>query len=80
MKICVTADGNTLESNIDPRFGRCAYFLIVDLETMEFEAIDNGQVQTAGGAGVKSGQLVVEKEVMLVHTIWKKKRTMLTLR
>ncbi len=68
MKICITATGDTLESKIDPRFGRCAYFLIVDLNTMKFEAFNNSQVQATGGAGIKSGQLITEKKVKAVLT------------
>ena len=41
MKICVTATANSLDAQIDPRFGRCAYLIIVDSETMQFEAIPN---------------------------------------
>lgn len=68
MKICITSQGNTLDSQVDPRFGRCAYFILVDTETMKFESIDNAQVQAAGGAGVQSGQLMAEKEVKAVLT------------
>ena len=68
MRICVTSHGDTLQSQVDPRFGRCVYFIVVDTDTMEFEAIDNSQVQAAGGAGVQSGQLMAEKEVKAVLT------------
>lgn len=68
MRICVTSQGGTLESQVDSRFGRCAYFIVVDTETMEFEAINNAQVQAGGGAGVQSGQLMAEKEVKTVLT------------
>lgn len=68
MRICVTSQGSTLESQVDPRFGRCAYFIIVDTDTMKFEAIDNAQVQAGGGAGVQSGRLMAEKEIKAVLT------------
>jgi predicted Fe-Mo cluster-binding NifX family protein len=35
MKIAVSAAGNTLDSLVDPRFGRCAYFIIADVEEMK---------------------------------------------
>ncbi|MBN2534423.1 MAG: NifB/NifX family molybdenum-iron cluster-binding protein [Spirochaetales bacterium] len=68
MKICITSQGNDLESLVDPRFGRCAYFIIADPETMDFEAIDNKNAGSAGGAGIQSGQLVSEKGVKVVLT------------
>jgi len=68
MKICVTSQGDSLESTVDPRFGRCAWFLIVDTDSMSFEAIDNANAQNAGGVGVQSGQLMAEKGVDVVLT------------
>lgn len=68
MKICVTSQGDSLESKVDPRFGRCAWFLIVDTDSMSFEAIDNIQAQSAGGAGIQSGQMMAEKRVEAVLT------------
>jgi predicted Fe-Mo cluster-binding NifX family protein len=61
MKIAVTASGDTLESKVDPRFGRARWFLIVDTESGEHEAIDNlSSVEAASGAGVQSAQRVVD--------------------
>ncbi len=57
MKVCVTSGGNTLESKVDPRFGRCGYFVFVDTGSMEFEAVENPNLAAAGGAGVQSGHL-----------------------
>jgi predicted Fe-Mo cluster-binding NifX family protein len=68
MKIAVTATDASLESRIDPRFGRCAYFLIVDTNTMEFEAIENPNVALGGGAGIQSAQLLAENAVEVVLT------------
>ena len=68
MKICITAQGNTLDSNVDPRFGRCQYFIIIDTDTMEFEAVENSSVAASGGAGIVSGQLVSSKGVKVVLT------------
>lgn len=59
-KIAVTSEGPTLDDRVDPRFGRAAGFVVVDLETMESEYIDNGSSQTmAQGAGIQAAENVV---------------------
>jgi predicted Fe-Mo cluster-binding NifX family protein len=68
MKICVTSQGNSLDSEIDPRFGRCEYFLFVDKNSLQFEAIQNPNIDATGGAGIQSGQLVATKDVEAVLT------------
>jgi len=68
MKVCVTSQGDNLASAIDPRFGRCQYFIIADPETMDFEAIPNPNIDASGGAGIQSGQLVAEKGAKTVLT------------
>jgi predicted Fe-Mo cluster-binding NifX family protein len=68
MKICITSEGTTLDSKIDPRFGRCRYFIIVDTDTMEFQAIENSSMQASGGAGIQSGQLMASNQVKSVLT------------
>ncbi|MBU0502368.1 MAG: NifB/NifX family molybdenum-iron cluster-binding protein [bacterium] len=68
MKLCITAKGNNLEAEIDPRFGRCTYFIIVDTETLEFKAMENPNEVASGGAGVQSGQLIAGEKVAAVVT------------
>jgi predicted Fe-Mo cluster-binding NifX family protein len=68
MKIVVTATGNTLDSKLDPRFGRTDYFIVVDADTFEFEAVNNAAASASGGAGIVSAQAVVEKGVQAVIT------------
>ncbi|MEA3558911.1 MAG: NifB/NifX family molybdenum-iron cluster-binding protein [Candidatus Thermoplasmatota archaeon] len=58
MKIAVTAKGKELGSDIDPRFGRCGFFVIVDTETMEFESIINESAMASGGAGPQAAQTI----------------------
>jgi predicted Fe-Mo cluster-binding NifX family protein len=58
MKIAVSAGGPSLDSPIDPRFGRCQYLLIVDSESLDFEAVENPAVMAPGGAGIQAAQLV----------------------
>jgi predicted Fe-Mo cluster-binding NifX family protein len=68
MKVCVTSEGPDLDSPVDPRFGRCRYFIIVDTDSLEFEAIENGGSRQMGGAGVESARLAAEKGVKAVLT------------
>ena len=69
MKIAVTSQGNTLDSQIDPRFGRAAYILIVDTETLEFEAFDNNENKNAfKGAGTQAAAMVCDKEAEVLLT------------
>ena len=68
MKICVTATANSLDAQIDPRFGRCSYFVIVDSETMQFEAVPNMAAAASGGAGIQAAQTIAKEGVKLLIT------------
>jgi predicted Fe-Mo cluster-binding NifX family protein len=68
MKICVSAASNSLDAPVDPRFGRCPYFIIVDLETMQFEAIPNVASNAMGGAGIQAAQTIVGRGVKVLIT------------
>jgi len=68
MRICITSQGDSLESEVDPRFGRCQYFAVVDSDTLELEMIKNPNVDAMGGAGIQSAQAVAAKEVKAVLT------------
>ncbi|MBW1901649.1 MAG: NifB/NifX family molybdenum-iron cluster-binding protein [Deltaproteobacteria bacterium] len=68
MKIAVTATGTDLNSDVDPRFGRAKYIIIVDSETFDFEVLDNKEnVNALKGAGIQAGSMISEKgaEVLL---------------
>lgn len=68
MKIAVTSQGAHLDSQVDPRFGRAAYILIVDTETFDFEVLDNKEnVNALKGAGIQAASMVSDKgaEVLL---------------
>ena len=67
-ELCVTASGPTLDAQIDPRFGRCAYFMIIDSDSMKFEAIENTAAMATGGAGIQAAQTVVSQGVDTVLT------------
>ena len=59
MKIAITSSGDNLDSQMDPRFGRCQYFVIVDPDTMDFEAMPNESAMASGGAGIQAAQTIV---------------------
>jgi len=59
MKIAITSTGDNLDSQMDPRFGRCQYFVIVDPDTMDFEAMQNESAMASGGAGIQAAQTIV---------------------
>jgi len=68
MKIAVTSVGATLDSQVDPRFGRAQYLLIVDTDSLDVEAIDNPNVAAGGGAGIQTAQMVAGKGAQAVLT------------
>jgi len=68
MKVCVSAGANSLDAQVDPRFGRCPYFVIVDSEGMQFEAIPNVASGAMGGAGIQAAQTIAGKGVTVLIT------------
>lgn len=68
MKICVTSRGDNLNSEVDPRFGRCSFFILVDPDSLEFSAFPNEMAMMSGGAGIQAGQFMAEKGVEAVIT------------
>ena len=68
MLVCVTATGPELESDIDPRFGRCRYFLFIDPSDLSFEALSNESASLTGGAGVQAAQTVLDKGAQVLLT------------
>ena len=68
MKIAITAKDNVLESEIDPRFGRCNYFLIINSETMDCKPLYNVGLNESGGAGIQAAQTLAKHGVKIVLT------------
>lgn len=66
MRIVVSSNGTDLDAQASPVFGRCPYFVFVDTETMEFEAVENPALVAAGGAGIQAAQFVIEKGAQAV--------------
>lgn len=68
MKICITAMGDNLDANVDPRFGRCKYFLIIDTDSMNVNPISNESMMASGGAGIQAAQMVANEGAETVIT------------
>ena len=68
MKIAISATGPSIDAEVDPRFGRCHYFGIVDPDTMQFESIENSSASASGGAGISAAQMIAGKGVEAVLT------------
>lgn len=68
MKIGISSTGENLDANVDQRFGRCKYFIIVDTESMEFEVLSNGSAMAFGGAGIQAAQTIARTGAKVVVT------------
>ncbi len=68
MKVAVSSTGNDLASELDSRFGRCAWFVIVDTDTMQYEAVANDHAQLPSGAGIQAASFLASYNVEAVLT------------
>ena len=69
MKLAITSTGKDLDSNLDPRFGRTSFFVMVDSETMAFEVVENSQnLNLPQGAGIQAGKTIVDNKVEVLIT------------
>jgi len=68
MKIAITSSGKDLQSDLDPRFGRCLYFIIYDTVSKQYEAVENSNIGGMGGVGIQTAQMMIDKDVKVVIT------------
>ena len=68
MKVAVSSNDEDLNAQLDPRFDRCAYFLVVDPDNMSFEAFENKSAVQGGGSGIQAAQFLASKGVEAVIT------------
>ena len=71
MKIAISSTGKNLESEVDARFGRCPYFLIVEIDDkkmINIKAIENTAAGQMGGAGITAAEIVANEKVSAVIT------------
>ncbi len=63
MRIAVPAQDGNLDAKIDMRFGRAKCFIVVDMDTWEFDVVDNKQnIQAPAGAGIQAAQIVADQD------------------
>ena len=67
MRIAVTSAGEGMDSEVDPRFGRAAFFIIGDTKTMEFTAVANENA-AGGAAGIGSARRIIDEGAEAVLT------------
>ena len=68
MKVAVSASGKDFNAQIDPRFGRCEYLLIIDTDNMDIAPYPNDYKEMSGGAGTQSAAFVIAKGAKAVLT------------
>ncbi len=69
MKIAITSKGTNLDAQVDPRFGRAAYIIVVETETLAFEVIDNAENKNAfKGAGIQAASSICDKGAKVLLT------------
>ncbi|MBU0492869.1 MAG: dinitrogenase iron-molybdenum cofactor biosynthesis protein [Chloroflexi bacterium] len=68
MQIIITSTGANLDAPISPVFGRCPMYILVDTETLAFEAQPNPAIGASGGAGIQAAQYVIEQGAQAVLT------------
>ena len=68
MKIAISSSGTDQSSQVDPRFGRCQYFIFFDTESGKSEAVANAAQSAGGGAGIQAAQTVADHEAETVLT------------
>jgi predicted Fe-Mo cluster-binding NifX family protein len=63
MKLAISTASPQPDARLDSRFGRCAYFVIIDTETREWDAHPNPAANAGGGAGTQSAQFIANQGV-----------------
>ncbi|MDD1771002.1 MAG: NifB/NifX family molybdenum-iron cluster-binding protein [Methanomassiliicoccales archaeon] len=70
MKVLLTSEGKTLDAMLDEEFGHCAYFIVIDPDTMQFEAVRNEGHDAEVGAGIYAAETAIKLGVEVVITGW----------
>ncbi len=68
MKVVVTATGPSLDATVDPRFGRCPYFVLVETDDLQSRGMENPCVALGSGAGIQAAKFVTGEGAEVVLT------------
>ena len=63
MRIAFSTNGRDLDSLIDPAFGRCRYFIVVEPVTLSFDVVENPGAEMSSGAGIKAAESLANMDV-----------------
>jgi predicted Fe-Mo cluster-binding NifX family protein len=63
MRVGISATGGDLSSKVDARFGRCPWFLVVDSDSLEFEAVENRHAEEGMGAGMGAAKDLIDASI-----------------
>lgn len=47
-----------MDAPVDPRFGRCPFFVIVDLDSMDVNSVANTYAEESSGVGIQAAQTI----------------------
>ena len=67
-RVCVTSTGASAKDAVDPRFGRCAYFMVSNGPGAEFKAVENTARELGNGAGIQAAQTLANMRIEVVLT------------
>jgi len=68
VKIAVSTNGRDLDSQIDPAFGRCRYFIVLEPVTLSFDVVENPGAEMTSGAGIKAAEMLANLGINKVIT------------
>jgi predicted Fe-Mo cluster-binding NifX family protein len=68
MKVAISSSGNDQSAQVEPRFGRCQYFIVIDTESGDIKSEANAAQSAGGGAGIQAAQTVADQYVETVLT------------
>jgi len=69
MQVTITSQGKELSSEVDTRFGRAKWLIVVDTETGDINVYDNElNLNAVQGAGIQTGQNIANLGVEAVIT------------